>query len=111
VTRKQGISNVYKFVLDPFYVLRLRKLGPKLIYEIDARSSETSPCRTNGLSGGKLELICDSANLVQLPDVNEFPKNLTRFILNKTKVSQDSSNEIEKKSNCLTQTHTNDNAY
>ncbi len=54
-----------------------------------SRSTTTSRCRENNLSGGKLEYICDSADLTELPDSADIPKNLTRFILNKTKVRFD----------------------
>ena len=43
----------------------------------------SSVCRNVSLSQ---EFVCDSNDLKELPPVDQFPKNLTRFFLNATKV-------------------------
>jgi hypothetical protein len=53
---------------------------PKILY------TRSTNCRTHTWAGGGIDFICDAANLTEIPKSEEFPKNLTRFILNKTKV-------------------------
>lgn len=58
--------------------------------QVSATSSlvkTSSDCRNQTTVGSSLDFICDSSELTEIPTATEFPKNLTRFILNKTKVT------------------------
>ena len=49
---------------------------------VDATLSESSECRFRD----DIDYICDSYDIVEVPPVSQFPKNLTRFFLNGTQV-------------------------
>ena len=68
---------------DDYLVLNRVHLKVGNATSSDVSLATTSLCRNVSLSQ---EFVCDSNDLKELPSVEEFPKNLTRFFLNSTKV-------------------------